>query len=260
MINLSLQGKTALVCGASSGLGLACAHALADLDCRVILVARREALLKKNIEQLKAPALHHYLALDMNDMESLRVAVQALLSLHPIDILINNAGGPTPGPITEAAPDTFARAFKQHIEVSQLLASLVLPGMKHAGYGRIINILSTSVKGPLDNLGVSNTIRWAMAGWAKTWANEVGAYGITVNDVLPGQFETDRLLAVMQAQAQSKQVPIEAIKAQARQAIPAGRFGEPEEFAAVVAFLASPAASYVNGVAIAVDGGRTRTI
>jgi len=174
-----------------------------------------------------------------------------------VEILINNTGGPKAGPILEASTDAFEQAFRQHLINNQILARTLVPGMREAGYGRIINIISTSVKTPLPNLGVSNTIRLAVASWAKTLANEIGQYNITVNNILPGLTETQRLDELVKHTAISAKKESSSVEAQLKDSIPMKRFGKAEEIANVIAFLASPAASYVNGVNIAVDGGRT---
>ena len=179
---------------------------------------------------------------------------------NPVHILINNTGGPAGGPVTAAKPDEFINAFRQHLICNHIITNLVTDGMKQAGYGRIINIISTSVKIPLKWLGVSNTIRGAVASWAKTMANELGAFGITVNNVLPGATSTERLDTILNNKSAKTGKNKEEVEQEMLDEIPARRFGKPEEIAAVVAFLASPAAAYVNGTSIPVDGGRTGSI
>ncbi|MGL6267067.1 MAG: SDR family oxidoreductase, partial [Chitinophagaceae bacterium] len=179
---------------------------------------------------------------------------------HPVHILINNTGGPAPGPITEATADQFLQAFQQHIICNQYLTQAVLPSMKAASFGRIINVISTTVRIPINNLGVSNTIRGATASWAKTLSNEVARYGITVNNILPGFTKTSRLTSLITQIAANAGSPVETVAQQMESDVPAKRFGEACEIAAVAAFLASPAAAYVNGVSIPVDGGRTGSI
>ena len=261
MLDLNLNGKTALVCGSSQGLGEACAVELAALECRVILLARNQAKLSQVMQTLPNQHLQHdYISLDISDLKALEKVILEKLQNSNIDILVNNAGGPKAGPLLDVELAGLNEAFKQHVLASHLLATLVVPGMKRGGYGRIINILSTSVKEPLPNLGTSNTIRWAMASWAKSLANEVGQFGITVNNVLPGSFDTSRLSSLIEYQATQQGISFDQAKNKMTQTIPAGRIGNPKEFANVVAFLASPAASYVNGTAISVDGGRGKTI
>ena len=174
-----------------------------------------------------------------------------------LDIVVNNSGGPAAGPISQATDEDFTTAFNNHLLTNRLVAELVLPGMKKNQYGRFINITSTSVKIPIPNLGVSNTIRWAVAAWAKTLAAEVAPFGITVNTILPGYTDTDRLHKLMESAANRLEKSATDVENAWQASIPAGRFGKPSEVASAVAFLASPAASYINGVALAVDGGRT---
>ncbi len=261
-MDLSLQGKNALVCGSTQGIGLAIARELALLGASCMLLARNEMALQEAVTQLHmgGQQRHGYLMADFSDRDAVARVVSAHLVSNPVHILINNTGGPPAGPITEASPETFLKFFEQHIGVNQVLASLCLPGMKAAGYGRIINIVSTSVRIPIDNLGVSNTIRGATASWAKTWSNEVAAFGITVNNVLPGFTQTERLNSLIQNIAQRKGVPKEMVASQMAGEVPAKRFGEAHEIAAYAAFLATPAAAYINGTSVPVDGGRTGAI
>lgn len=259
-MNLSLSGKNALVGGASAGIGRAAANELASLGAHVTLLARTESSLQEALAALDSSQgqRHGYIAADFSDSKNLIEKINALLETQPVHILVNNTGGPPGGPITEASPEAFLAAYHSHLICNQLLAQSVLPGMKTAGYGRIINIISTSVKEPLDNLGVSNTTRWAVASWAKTWANEVGRFGVTVNNVLPGYTRTGRLTEIIEKRAAASGQTVQAVEEQFKNHVPARRFAEPEEVAAAVAFLASPAAAYINGINLPVDGGRTR--
>lgn len=261
-MNLSLEGKTALVCGGSQGIGYAIAEELAFMGASCILVARNEQALKIAASQLDTSIrqLHSYHALDFNDVSALKSIIQNINSEGPVHVLINNSGGPAAGPIVEAKKEQFLQAFQQHLIASHLLTTSLIGGMKTEGYGRIINIISTSVKIPLKNLGVSNTIRGAVASWAKTMANELGQYGITVNNVLPGYTRTQRLDSLVEAIAIKESSSIPQVEKAMMAEIPAKRFGEAAEIAAVAAFLATPAAAYVNGVSIPVDGGRTGSI
>lgn len=258
-MNISLSGKTALICGSTQGIGLAIAKEFAFAGAQCILLARNETSLKEAVASLAsaAGAKHQYYVADFADNKAVKKTIDEIVKSSPVHILVNNTGGPPPGPITEASPDAFLLAFQQHIVNYQQLVQAVLPGMKQAGYGRIINIVSTSVKIPIANLGVSNTIRAATAGWAKTLANEVAAWGITVNNVLPGYTKTQRLDKMITGNAARQELSKDELAEKMEQQIPAKRFGEPEEIAAVAAFLASPAASYVNGVNLPVDGGNT---
>jgi len=261
-MNLSLEGRNAIVCGSSQGIGFAIAEELAIMGANCILLARNEHNLKTAVSQLDISIRqsHKYYSVDFNELESVRSLIKKIVSEQTIHILINNSGGPNAGPITDATEEEFLQAFNQHLIVSHILTTSVTDGMKKDGYGRIINILSTSVKTPLNNLGVSNTIRWSVAAWSKTLANELGQFGITVNNVLPGATATERNTSLIEANAKRQNATTDEIKETMIKAIPAKRFGEPVEIAAVAAFLATPAASYVNGVSIPVDGGRTPSI
>lgn len=260
-MNLSLDGKTAVICGSTQGIGLAIAEELALLGANCILLARNKEALEEAILKLDTPnrQLHSYKVADFSNPESVQAAID---SLHgtTVHILINNTGGPPGGPIINAREEEFLKTFNQHLVCNHILTKAVVPGMKAAGYGRIINIISTSVKIPLRNLGVSNTIRGAVASWAKSMANELGEFNITVNNVLPGFTRTQRLTSIVSATAERKNATEDAIEEEMQQEVPLKRFGEPSEIANVAAFLASPAASYVNGVSIPVDGGRTGSI
>lgn len=261
-MHLSLIGKNALVGGASAGIGKAVAIELAALGANVTLVARTENALQQtaNLLDTSQEQVHRYIVADFSDSEGLLQKVRVLLEKQDVHILVNNTGGPPGGPITEATESAFAQAWHNHLICNQLLAQAVLPGMKNKGFGRIINVISTSVKEPLDNLGVSNTTRWAVAGWAKTWANEVGQWGVTVNNVLPGYTMTGRLAEIIEKRAAATGASPEAVESQFKSHVPARRFAQPEEVAAAVAFLATPAAGYINGVNLPVDGGRTRSL
>jgi 3-oxoacyl-[acyl-carrier protein] reductase len=262
-MNLDLTGKNAFVGGSSKGLGKATAFELARLGASVTLVGRDEQALMQNLIDLsfigKAEQRHDYVAVDFSYPEKVKSAVERHIkkSNKNYHILVNNTGGPAPGKIIDAQPDEFIKAFEAHVICNQILAKLFLEGMKKDGYGRIINIISTSVKQPLPNLGVSNTIRAAVANWAKTMANELGEFGITVNNVLPGATETQRHQSLIQTRSEKTGLSTEKIEEEMLKAIPLHRFGKPEEFANAVAFLASPAAAYINGISVPVDGGRT---
>jgi len=262
MLSTDLTGKTALIGGSTQGIGLASAQAMASMGARCVLVSRNEDKLKAAVATLAANAgqQHTYLVADYTQPEQLSSVVASFVVANPVHILINNTGGPAGGSITAAQTSEFLAAFQQHLICNHLLGTLVVPGMKAAGYGRIINIISTSVKIPLTGLGVSNTIRGAVASWAKTMANELGQFGITVNNVLPGATATERLSAIVSNKSAKSGKNEEEIAVEMMNEIPARRFGKPEEIGAVVAFLASPAAAYVNGVSLPVDGGRTGSI
>jgi 3-oxoacyl-[acyl-carrier protein] reductase len=262
-MNLSLKGKNALVCGSTQGIGKAAAIELAALGANVILIARNETSLQDAMESLDMSQgqQHDYFSADFTEPRLLQESLQSYLSDDKaIHILVNNTGGPAAGPAHTAGLDAFRAAFEMHLICNQILVQNVLKGMIDSGYGRIINVISTSVKQPLENLGVSNTIRGAVASWAKTLANELGRYGITVNNVLPGATNTIRLQSIIHNKANKSGHSSEAVSNEMMAEIPAGRFAEPEEIASAIAFLASPAAAYINGINLPVDGGRTKSL
>lgn len=262
-MDLDLSGKHALVCGASQGIGLAAARALAELGANVTLLARREEVLRELAAQLPSPRAgqeHGWIAADSADTDTLRAKVEALVSAKPVHILVNNSGGPPPGTVRGAQVAAFEAAYRQHLIANHMLAEAVIPGMERDGYGRIVNVISTSVKEPLQGLGVSNTTRWAVASWAKTLATEVAAKGITVNNVLPGSTETPRIEQIIGNTASKTGRSREEVFEKMVGEIPMRRFAKPEETAAAIAFLCSPAASYITGVNLPVDGGRTRSL
>lgn len=255
-MNIDLSGKRALVCGSTQGIGRATARELAKAGAAVTLVARDEEKLEEVLAGLHGEG-HTCIVADFSLPDSLQSGLQSYLEKHPVNhILVNNTGGPPPGPIAEAQTSQFTAAFSQHLICNHILAQAVLPGMKQAQYGRIINVISTSVKQPLPNLGVSNTVRAAVAGWSKTLSREVAQFGITVNNLLPGATKTGRLEAIVERNAEKQAKSIDEVEREMVSEIPAGRFGEPEELAYAAVFLASPFASYITGVSIQVDGGR----
>ena len=258
-MDLNLQGKYAIVCGSTQGLGYASAKELALLGASVTLVARNEEKLKTALNSLdRSRDQHHdYITADFQYPDKLQTALKRYLESHDkIHILINNTGGPKGGPAYEAAIEDYQAAFNSHLICNQILVQNTVPQMKLAGYGRIINIISTSVKQPIPDLGVSNTIRGAVASWSKTLATELGPFGITVNNVLPGFTRTSRYDYVVKNRAETSGTSTLAIEEKLVSDIPMRRIGTPEEFGAVVAFLCSPAAGYINGVNLPVDGGR----
>ncbi len=260
--SLPLAGRRALVCGGSRGIGRACAVEFARLGAEVTLLARDARALQHVVEALPATGAsrrqHRYLAVDFDNPKTLRDVVHEHLANHePVHILLNNTGGPPGGAIADADTEAFTATFSRHLVCNHLLAQAVLPEMRISGYGRIINIVSTSVKQPIKGLGVSNTVRGAVASWAKTLAGELAPFGITVNNVLPGTTKTDRLREIVRSRAASTGTSEAVIEEQMRADIPTGRFAEPEEIAAAVGFLAGPAAAYITGISLPVDGGRT---
>ena len=261
-MNLSLEGKQALVCGASQGIGLAAAKELAGLGARVTLLARNEESLKKACATLPEVTSgdHDYAVADFSNSEGVGEVARYLAAKHNYDILINNTGGPAGGPISEASPSAFVATFEQHLLCNHQLVGALLPGMREKGHGRIVNVISTSVKAPLNNLGVSNTIRGAVANWSKTLANEEGKHGIRVNNVLPGATRTGRLQGILEAKSAKTSKSMEEVRKGMISAVPAGRFGEPEEVGSAIAFLCTPAADYISGINLPVDGGRTASL
>lgn len=259
-MRIDLTDKHALVCGSTAGIGKAVALQLAQCGARVTLVARNAEKLEATLAELDTYAgqRHGYLVADFAKSDALKAVLDAHMAQgHRYHILLNNTGGPAGGRAIDAAPAQFDAAFNAHLLCNHLLAQAVVPGMCEAGYGRIINIISTSVKVPLAGLGVSNTIRGAVASWSKTLANELGGHGITVNNVLPGATATDRLSSVISAKAQKTGMTEVEVERHMLDEIPAGRFAKPEEVAAAAVFLASPLAGYINGINVPVDGGRT---
>ncbi len=262
-MQIDLHNKTALICGSTQGIGLAIAQAFAAAGARCILLARDEERLKAIVKDLPltdSARPHRVECADFADSTQVKAVADRLATGGPIHILVNNTGGPAPGPIADAKPEQFLAAYQQHLVNNQLLVQALLPGMKQEGFGRIINIISTSVRIPIANLGVSNTTRAAVAAWAKSLSNEVGRWGITVNNILPGLTETQRLHSLIQSESSRRSLPIDHIRTEMQESIPARRFGRPEELAQVACFLASGLASYVNGVSLPVDGGRTGSI
>lgn len=261
-MNINLSGKNALVGGSSRGIGQAVAIELSKAGANVTLMGRDADRLAGTLKELhRAPGQDHdFLVVDHSDLTDLKKKVRPLVMNKTVHILINNSGGPPGGPITEARPGDFTAAFQQHLVCSHLLVKAVLPGMKRDHYGRIINIISTSVKEPIDDLGVSNTIRAAVANWAKTLANETGQFGITVNNVLPGYTLTDRATEVADLTAKRLGITREEVVERWNRSTPLGRMASPNEIANAVLFLATPAASYITGINLPVDGGRTRSL
>lgn len=261
IMDLKLNNKYALVCGSTAGIGKATAIALASEGAHVTLVARNEDKLKQVISELANQKNHNYIVADFSNPEELQQKVSDFIEKnHGFHILVNNTGGPAAGPIFSAELGEFDKAFTQHLKCNHVLAQTVVPFMKAGGFGRIINIISTSVKQPLDGLGVSNTIRGAVGSWSKTLANELGQYGITVNNVLPGATATDRLSEIIKNTSVKKGESEEESANAMKNTVPAKRFAKPEELAYAVTFLASECASYINGINLPVDGGRTKSL
>jgi 3-oxoacyl-[acyl-carrier protein] reductase len=262
-MNTNLKGKTALVCGSTQGIGKATAELLAQMGANIVLLARDDNKLKqvRSLLNTSNGQTHHFIAADFNFPPEVKLAVENYLEINTsIDILVNNTGGPSGGLVSEAKSEEFVHAFNSHLICNHLLAQAVIPGMKKNKFGRIINIISTSVKIPLKGLGVSNTIRGAVANWSKTMANELGQYNITVNNVLPGATNTQRLQNLLESKSKITGVSVNDLLKEMEAEIPMKRIALPEEVAAAIGFLASPAASYINGINIPVDGGRTGSL
>ena len=258
-MQMDLHGKHALVCGASQGIGLAAARELASLGAKCTLLARNEGRLMDAVQSLPGEG-HGHLVADFTQPEGVSAAALAAVQRGPVHILINNTGGPPGGPAHGANVEAYLAAFTQHLLCNQKLVQAVLPGMRSAGGGRIVNVISTSVKQPLDGLGVSNTVRGAVANWAKTLANELGPDNITVNNVLPGATRTARLDQIAEAKAAKTGTTPEAVLENMANAVPLKRLGEAREIGSAIAFLCSPAAAYISGINLPVDGGRTRSL
>ncbi len=262
-MHLNLRGRHALVCGASAGIGRATAVELAELGASVTVLARSAEALQTVAESLPrhhAAQLHDWRHVDMGDTAALAEVIEPLVAIRPVQILINNTGGPPGGSAHAADRTAYEMAFRQHVLAGQTLLQAVLPGMRTDGYGRLVNVISTSVKEPIAGLGVSNTIRAAVAGWSKTLAGELAADGITVNNVLPGYIRTARLDSLLTTRTLASGRSVDEVAQELIDSVPARRFGEASEVAAMIAFLCTPAAAYVNGVSIAVDGGSTRAL
>lgn len=260
-MDFKLNNKYALVCGSTAGIGKATAIALANEGVNVTLIARNEDKLKATLAELPQSDKHDYIIADFSDPKGLKQKIEAYInSNHGFHILINNTGGPPGGPVFSADIDAFETAFTQHLKCNHVLVQALVPHMKDEGYGRIINVISTSVKQPLDGLGVSNTIRGAVANWSKTLANELGQFGITVNNVLPGATATERLAQIIKNKSNKTGITEEEASNAMKNSVPAKRFAQPEETADAITFLASARASYINGINLPVDGGRTKSL
>jgi 3-oxoacyl-[acyl-carrier protein] reductase len=261
-MDLNLTGKHALVCGGSEGIGRATALELAALGADITLLARREDALRQALAALPTNGTqrHGVLVADVSQTQALGDAVAALVAQHPVHILINNTGGPPGGTAHAAGIDAYLDAFRMHLIANQALLQAVLPGMRAGQWGRVVNVISTSVYEPIPNLGVSNTVRGAVAAWAKTLSRELGSEGITVNNVLPGYTRTQRLDQILADRSKASGKGEDEIARAMLSTVPVGRFADASEIAGVVAFLCTQAAAYVNGQSLAVDGGRMQSI
>lgn len=260
-MNLNLKNKNALVCGSTAGIGKATAIALSNEGVNVTLVARNENKLIEVLSELSSEGHHNYIIADFSNPLELKEKISTFISKHHgFHVLVNNTGGPRSGDILNATLEQFENTFTQHLKCNHVLAQTVVPFMKKEGFGRIINIISTSVKEPIPGLGVSNTIRGAVGNWSKTLSIELGEFGITVNNILPGFTETERLNEIINVKAQKEGTSFEDMAEIMKSYSPAKRFAKTEETANAIVFLASEAASYINGINLPVDGGRTKSL
>ncbi|HRG31888.1 MAG: SDR family oxidoreductase [Saprospiraceae bacterium] len=262
MIQIDLAGKNALICGASKGIGRAIAIQMANAGASIMAVSRNQIELSQLVSELPKSdnQVHSAICADLSNLEELSIIMSKLANEKNIHIVVNNTGGPPSGPLSKAPIESLQSAFLQHVLANQIILSMFVDRMKLEGYGRVINIISTSVKQPLDNLGVSNTIRGAVANWAKTLANELAPFKITVNNILPGATMTERLSSLIEREASTQQLSKDEISKKMINSIPMGRFALPDEIAFAAVFLASPMASYITGINFPVDGGRTKSL
>ena len=262
-MNINLKGKNAIVCGSTQGIGKAIAIELAMLGANVTLFSRNKDSMKLMMDELDTSSgqKHGFIMADFGIQEEVKNAIWIHVKASPAaHILVNNSGGPAPGLAIDAAPEDFLNAFSQHLICNQHIVQAVVPGMKKENYGRIINVISTSVRTPIPNLGISNTTRGAVASWAKTLSAELGPFGITVNNILPGLTDTKRLESLIKSIAENRSISFEEQVNEMKNNIPAKRFADPSETAALAGFLASPSAAFINGESIRVDGGATPSI
>jgi 3-oxoacyl-[acyl-carrier protein] reductase len=258
MMDLELTNRHALVTGASRGLGRAIAATLAAEGAEVVAVAR-------NLERLNAlvaatPAGRGTITAHACDLADASAIAGLSALMQHMDILVLNTGGPPPGPAADTSDAVWSQQFEAMFLSAVRLTRLALPGMRKRGFGRILAVVSSGVIQPIPNLGISNALRSALVGWAKTLAGEVAREGITVNCIAPGRIATDRVAELDQGRAKREGIDIAQVEKESRAAIPTGRYGEADEFASVAAFLASPRASYVTGGIIRVDGGMIRSV
>ena len=251
----ALKGQTALVCGASKGIGRACALMLARAGARVIACARSQSNLDSLVAEMHGDG-HETVVLDLEDIEAVRRAVS---SMGVVQIVVNNSGGPPGGALLDNALEDFEGPFRRHLHAAHTIVQMLSPGMKEAGSGRIVNIISTSVREPIDNIGLSNTLRGAMASWSKSLSREL-APCITINNNLPGFTDTDRLGSLASSISEKTGSPVEEITEGWLSGVPIQRLVDPLETAVAVTFLCLSSSGAISGVSLAVDGGRMRSI
>ena len=262
-MDLGLNGKVALVGGSSRGLGRAVAEELAAEGCAVVLCSRDAAAVQRTADEIadRSGAATLAVGTDLSEESGVEHVISAAFArFDRVDVLVTNTGGPPAGPFESHSPEVWRGAVSQNLESVLNLTRAVLPGMKERQWGRIINITSIAVKQPVDGLILSNSVRAAVTGFARTLANEVAAFGITVNNVLPGYTRTERLVHLAEHNAQARGTNVADAYAQWEREIPMKRLGEPDELAALVTFLASTRAAYITGASIAVDGGWIRSL
>ena len=259
-MDIVLTGKKALVGGSTRGLGKAVAMQLAECGAEVTLLARNEEKLKAALADLPVPAgqKHGFLAADFSDFDSFQRVVSGYFANRGTDILVNNTHGPAAGGVTEKSIADYQAAFDTLFKTVVFLTSAALPSMQKNGFGRIINISSLSIRQPIPHLALSNIIRPAVSAWAKSLSSEVARYGITVNNILTGYFDTERINEIYSGQALKLGITLEEHKARMARDVPARRFGKPEEYGYLAAFLASEQAAYITGANIPIDGGLTK--
>ena len=250
-----LDGKAALVCGASKGIGRACALMLARAGARVIACARSAADLDSLVNEMHGDG-HEGVLLDLEDLGAVRDAISGIGTIH---ILLNNSGGPPGGPLLENTLEEFEGPFRRHLHAAHTITQALVPGMEEAGTGRIVNIISTSVREPIDNIGLSNTLRGAMASWAKSLSRELPAC-VTINNIMPGFTDTDRLGSLATSISERTGKPVEDVRDEWMSGVPIQRLINPLETAVAVTWLCLPSSSAVRGISLAVDGGRMRSI
>jgi 3-oxoacyl-[acyl-carrier protein] reductase len=261
-MEISLKGKNALIGGASRGLGKAIAMQLAQCGANVTLMARNSEKLIAVLAELPANdgQQHNCLVVDFADFEQFKLIIAAWFQDNKVDILVNNTNGPTAGGVLDKTIGDYQQAFDLLFKTVCFLSMEAIKGMQASKYGRIINLSSISVKEPLQNLVLSNSIRSAVISWAKTLARELAPMGITVNNILTGYFDTERLDEINLLQSERKGIPLDTYKKAMTQDIPMQRFGRPEEFGHLVAFLASDYAAYITGINLPIDGGLLKSV